>query len=808
MFVKIESLESRRLLTVLPSGFAEALVVEGLQSPTSMAVAPDGRLFVAEQAGRLRVVKGGQLLSAPFATVNTNVTGERGLGNVVLDPNFSSNGYIYVYYTAGSSTANRVSRFTADGDRAVSGSEKILFQLDATGFEASIHQGGAMQFGRDGKLYITVGDLGGRSRSQLLTNQAGKVLRLNSDGSIPADNPFYNQTTGKNKAIWARGLRSPFTAAIQPGTGRYYINDVGENRWEEINEGRAGANYGWADTEGPTTDPRFDAPAYAYPRAEGRAVVGGTFYNPPAGASASFPASFVGDYFFMDFNSRFMRRLDPDSKQVAGFATSLKGKPIDVDVGPDGSLFYLTRAVANVNQAGVYRIRYTGSGAPSIGTQPVSTTASVGQPATFAVSASGAGPLRYQWQRNGVNIPGANEAGYTLRAVSLADSGAKFRVVVTNASGSATSNAATLTVSSNRVPIATITSPASGTRYSGGSVINFDGNGSDAEDGTLAARDFTWQVDFHHAEHSHPFVAAKTGLKSGSFTVPTDGEVASDVWYRIYLTVKDSKGQTHSTFRDVRPVTARVTLATNVRGLKLTLDDQPIASPTSLVGVAGIRRTIGAPATQVLNGRTYEFVSWSNRGARTHTLSFPSSNVTYTATYRAAASGTTKTLIPIADSYVRDGAGSGTNYGRTSDLLVRSSPPGGLNRLAHYRFDLTALGAAASVKLRLYGRLISTTPRDSVITGIYGAADAPWTESGLTWSNRPVSGQTALATQKVTAGAARWYEWDVTEYLRAQQAAGKSTVTLVVKNVTLSKASAAFRSKEASSYRPELVVAG
>lgn len=808
MSVKIESLESRRLLTVLPSGFAESLVVEGLQSPTSMAFAPDGRLFVTEQGGRLRVVKGGQLLSAPFATVNTNVTGERGLGNVVLDPNFSSNGYVYVYYTAGSSTANRVSRFTADGDRAVSGSEKVLFQLDATGNEASIHQGGAMQFGRDGKLYVTVGDLGGRSRSQLLNNQTGKILRLNSDGSIPADNPFYNQTTGKNKAIWAVGLRSPFTAAIQPGTGRYYINDVGETGWEEINEGRAGANYGWADTEGPTADPRFDAPVYAYPRAEGRAIVGGTFYNPPVGASASFPSAYVGDYYFMDFNNRFMRRLNPATKAVTGFATALKGKPVDVDVGPDGGLFYLTRAVANVNEAGVYRIRYTGSGAPSIGTQPASTTASLGQPATFAVSASGAGTLRYQWQRNGVDLSGANGASYTLRSVSLADNGAKFRVVVTNASGSATSNPATLTVTSNRAPVATITSPPSDTLYSGGSVINFMGNGSDAEDGTLAASAFTWQVDFYHGEHSHPFVAARTGVKNGSFTVPTDGEVAPDVWYRIQLTVKDSKGLTHSTFRDVRPVRATMTLATNVPGLTLTLDDQPVKSPASVLGVAGIRRAISAPTTQVLNGKTYEFVSWSDGGARTHTLAFPSSNRTYTATYRAATTGTTKTLAPVADSYVRDGNGSSANYGRTGELLVRSSPPGGLNRHAYYQFDLTSLGAITSAKLRLFGRLISTVATDSVATGVYGATGARWTESGLTWNNKPASGSTSLTTQKVTAGAARWYEWDVADYLRAQKAAGKTTVTLVIKNVTLSKASAAFRSKEASTNRPQLVVTG
>src|SRR3954452_17539588 len=193
MSARVESLETRRLFTELPTGFAQSMVAQGFDSPTSMVVAPDGRVFVAEQPGRLRVIKDGQLLSRPFVTVDTAQVGERGLVGVELDPNFESNGYVYVYYTAGTSTDNRVSRFTANGDVAAAGSEKVLFQLDVTGFEASIHQGGGLHFGKDGKLYISVGDQGGRNRTQKLDNQVGKILRINSDGTIPADNPFYNQ---------------------------------------------------------------------------------------------------------------------------------------------------------------------------------------------------------------------------------------------------------------------------------------------------------------------------------------------------------------------------------------------------------------------------------------------------------------------------------------------------------------------------------------------------------------------------------------------------------------------------------------
>ena len=809
MTVKVESLESRRLFTVLPTGFAESKLAEGFESPTSMAVAPDGRVFVTEQSGRLRVIKNGNLLSTPFVSVDTKAFGERGLVGVELDPDFSSNGFVYVYYTAGTSTANRVSRFTANGDVAVSGSEKVLFQLDVTGGEASIHQGGAMHFGRDGKLYIATGDHGGRSRAQLLTNQFGKVLRINPDGSIPSDNPFYDQTVGKNKAIWARGLRNPFTFGIQPGTGLMYINDVGENTWEEINQGRAGANYGWADSEGATGDSRFDGPVYAYHHTEGRAIVGGTFYNPPAGASAAFPSGYVGDYFFMDFDKRFVRRIDPSSKAVTGFATALIGKPVDLDVAPDGSLYYLTRAVESRNAAGVYRIGFTGSAAPSIGSQPSSKTVAVGQPATFSVSASGTGTLNYQWQRNGANIAGATGSSYTLPSATLADSGDTFRVVVSNAAGSATSNAATLTVTSNRAPVATITGPAGGATYSGGSVINFAGTGTDPEDGTLPAGAFTWRVDFHHDDHNHPFMASTGGIRNGSFTVPRDGELAANVWYRVNLTVTDSDGFTHSTFRDVKPVKATVTLAANVAGLKLTLDGQPVAAPSSIVGVAGITRSIGAPATQVLNGVTYEFVSWSDAGAATHSLSFPSADRTYTATYRAVNGTGTKTLSSIADAGVRDDpGGTGINYGTTSELLVRARPAGQLNRQAYFKFDLTSLSTIGSAKLRLFGRLVSTVAGESVTTGVFSASDSPWTETGINWNNKPASGTAPLSTVTVATGAAKWYEFDVTNYLRQQKAAGKTSVTLVIKNVTLSKTSAAFRSREASTNRPQLVVNG
>ncbi|HEV2845274.1 MAG TPA: PQQ-dependent sugar dehydrogenase, partial [Thermoanaerobaculia bacterium] len=208
----------------LPSGFTEQLVANGLNNPTAMALAPDGRVFVALQGGQLRVIKNGSLLPTPFVTLTVSSAGERGLLGVTFDPDFATNQYVYVYYTATSPTIHhRVSRFTASGDTAVAGSETVIVDLDTTSF-AEIHNGGAIHFGPDGKLYIATGENGNSSNSQTLGNRLGKILRINKDGTIPTDNPFFSQAAGRNRAIWALGLRNPYTFAFQPGTGRMLIN--------------------------------------------------------------------------------------------------------------------------------------------------------------------------------------------------------------------------------------------------------------------------------------------------------------------------------------------------------------------------------------------------------------------------------------------------------------------------------------------------------------------------------------------------------------------------------------------------------
>jgi glucose/arabinose dehydrogenase len=341
----------------LPAGFSETLIASGISSPTAFAFAPDGRLFVCQQNGQLRIIKNGSLLTTPFVSLSVDSAGERGLLGIAFDPDFAANQWVYVYYTTTTTPRyNRVSRFTASGDIAMSGSEVLILQLDNL-TSATNHNGGAIHFGPDGKLYVAAGDNATGSNAQTLTNMLGKMLRINSDGTMPADNPFYAVTAGNNRSIWAYGLRNPFTFAFQPGTGRMFINDVGQSAWEEINDGIAGSNYGWPATEGVTSNPAYRSPLLAYGHGTGPetgcAITGGAFYNPPA---SRYPPQFTSKYFYAEYCSGWIRTFDASTGQSAAFATGISN-PVDLTIGPDGNLYYLARGGGGA----VYRVSFSAS---------------------------------------------------------------------------------------------------------------------------------------------------------------------------------------------------------------------------------------------------------------------------------------------------------------------------------------------------------------------------------------------------------------------------------------------------------------
>jgi glucose/arabinose dehydrogenase len=535
----LDRLESRMLLAAVPAGFVDTQVTAGLDRPTALDVAPDGRIFVAEQDGAIRLIRNGTLVADPIYDLDTDTAGERGLIGIAVAPDFATTGYLYVHYIT-PAIENRVSRLQVVGD-AVQGGETPIVTLPTSG-NSAFHNGGAIHFGPDGKLYLAVGDHNRTNTPQSLDSPFGKVLRFNPDGSIPADNPFYGQTTGINRSIYALGLRNPYTMAFNRLDGQLLINDVGQDTFEEINLGQPGANYGWPTTEGPTGDPRFVGPLHAYGRDDGCAITGGDFYDAPTQA---FPAGYRGRYFFADFCAGEIRVLNPATGGVFTFARGASA-PTDLRVGGDGAIYYITRTAS---AGALHRISASAQQTPILRSQPVGRIVAAGERVGLGISAQGQS-LSYQWQRNGINIPGATSPRLFFDPAAPADSGT-YRVVVSNPAGSVTSDPATLQVVAGTRPVATIYQPRLDRTATPGQTITFAAFAIDAESGHLGPKRFIWRIDQHHNDHVHPFVAPFTNATAGTFTIPAHGDAEDNVFYRIRLTVTDPSGLTHTVFRDL-----------------------------------------------------------------------------------------------------------------------------------------------------------------------------------------------------------------------------------------------------------------
>jgi glucose/arabinose dehydrogenase len=335
----------------VPSGFTRnTSFVTGLSNATALAQLPDGRLLIAQQGGTLLVRQSNGAAIGTMLTLSVDSQGERGLLGVAPHPDFANNGFIYLYYTTTSGGLhNRISRFTVSGNAA--SSEVQIANLRPLNPNANNHNGGALHFGpNDGKLYVAVGDNADSSKPPDLNDPFGKMLRFNDDGSIPSDNPFCTTAGNLNCAIWARGLRNPFTFAVRASDGRIHINDVGQATWEEINVGVAGANYGWPATEGPTTASGVTAPLFAFDHDSGAdntagffsgcSIIGGAFYP----GSGPFPPAYRGSYYFTDFCNAVVGRIDLANGNAAYAFGSVPASPVGMMVANDGALLVLTRS--------------------------------------------------------------------------------------------------------------------------------------------------------------------------------------------------------------------------------------------------------------------------------------------------------------------------------------------------------------------------------------------------------------------------------------------------------------------------------
>jgi hypothetical protein len=489
-----------------------------------------------------------------------------------------------------------------------------------------------MHFGPDGKLYVAVGENSNAANAQNLDTYHGKLLRINKDGSVPSDNPFPTGSEQRRR-VWAFGLRNPFSFSIDSQSGKILINDVGGNLWEEINDAtEGGKNFGWPMTEGNFDEIEFPDlinPLYAYAHGTGDgvgcAITGGTFFTP---ATTNYPATYNGRYFFQDNCNSWLNTLTISGSSTARspFATGIAGNSLNITAGPDGNLYFLSRS----GQA-LYKIVYNNSTPLTITNHPADASVAVGQQVAFSVTVLGTPPITYQWQKNGVDIPNATSANYSISQAATSDSG-QYRVIISNTGGSLISNPATLSVLSNELPMAEITTPLDGTTYVAGTTMEFSGQGTDAEDGLLPARSHSWEINFHHNDHKHDQPAID-GITSGAFDIPNEGETSDNVWYRIILTVTDASGLKAKDSIDIFPLKSTLMFETVPPGLQILLDGQPFNTPDSVLSVEGILRNLDAPTLQTVNGASYRFASWSHGGLKNQTIATPSDDVTYTATF-------------------------------------------------------------------------------------------------------------------------------------------------------------------------------
>lgn len=593
----------------LKKGFIQQLVLRDLNNPTCLAIAPDGRIFITEKSGSVWVIQDGELITTPFLTVKTDEHGERGLGSIVLDPDFDKNGFVYIYYSVYNRNFNRLVRYTANGNKAIPNSAKILMDFDQ--LAGTIHNSGAMRFAADGTLFVSVGDGVSAGNGQRENNTLGKMIRINPDGSIPKDNPFYSKLEGKNRAIYAFGFRNPFTFDLSPSTGQILANDVGNTAWEEVNDVKAGKNYGWPITEGMRTTEEvpanYEDPLFTYPHGAkiGCAVVGGAFYEPE---KVVFPEEFVGKYFFSDYCLGVISVMEPTTGKLVDTIMWGADQLSNMVVSKDGELYYLS-----FSNGELWKITYVGDGSPFISEQPASLLRVVGEDALFHISVYG-DDLKYQWYVNDDPVAGATTDTFEVKSVIMGQNGDKIYCKVSNNLGEVNSKTVTLEVTNNQRPVPVITAPLANQKFVMGQKLPYEGGATDAEDGQLNADKLEWKIDFLHDEHAHPGMPYTSGITKGELEIPVIGETDTNVWYRIYLKATDSEGLTKEVYRDIYPIIDEFKVTSSPSNLNIGLDGTLFGTPYTKYAVRGNQRVLTAPVNQVRNDSLFKFIRWETRG--------------------------------------------------------------------------------------------------------------------------------------------------------------------------------------------------
>ena len=633
----------------LPEQFVAETVVTGLVDPVNIVTMPDGRMLVLEKGGRVKMFN--PALDQPTTQIILGVgaiqtAGERGLASIALDPDFSNNGYLYLYYTQlGNGNRNRISRFRFDFISELA-SEELLVWEDNEPVEDCCHFGGGMDFGPDGMLYLATGEEFDGPQAQDLTRAGGKIIRLDTSeidefgpwvrgGSnlhiIPEDNPAeIMDGAGPNlDEIWAYGLRNPYRAHWDLVNERFYIGEVGgnvqETATEDLHLGRKGANLGWPLCEGTCNNPAYDDPVYSYFHTGatplGGAITAGVVYR-----GELFPEEFNEAFFFADYAVGFIKYLkfDPngDVESVNDFATNA-GPIVALELGADEALYGIDFVFGNV-------VRYSfdsGNQRPEIQSATVSTS---GGPPPLEVTFNGSATdpeddqLEYRW----VFGDGFEATGQTATHTYTTSGLFNAFLVVSDSDGTRTSDIIPIQVGDP--PVAVIDFPVDGSLFSAGDLIAFSGtNAGPTGSGPYT---FEWDVKFTHNAHVHPGLVA-TGT-TGEFQINTSGhDYHDDTGYEFKLTVTDADGLRSVATSAIVPDKVNLNLNTVPAGFQVTLDGLPVPTPIAYDTLKGFQHVLSVPETFCSSGVQYEFDSWSNGANRTQPVTIPLVDISLTASF-------------------------------------------------------------------------------------------------------------------------------------------------------------------------------
>ena len=669
----------------MPDGFADEFVAQ-VPVPTAVAATPDGRLLIASQFGQIYVVQNGTLLEQPALDfgADTCTYRERGVSGLAIDPDFAANRYIYVSYTFNkfgeceaefdTAPVGRVSRFVLADSSTIDRSSEVIL-LDNVPSPVGVHNLDDVEFGPDGHLYVSVGDGGcdyagdsgcfdSNNASRDMNTLLGKVLRITRDGDIPEGNPFTGPGSvrcnpeggtapgGICQEIFASGLRNPWRLAFDPNAAgtRFFINDVGQDTWEEINEGIAGADYGWNIREGlcatgSTTDcsseppPALTNPIFAYGREEGCAsVTGGAFV--PNGA---WPAAFDNSYIFSDYICggifKLVRGEDGQYTREL-FVNGLgEGSATDLLFADDGTglaLYYLTYSGGGE----VRRIRHVGASNRAPTAAPEATPTFGDAPLTVAFDAAASSDpdddaLTYSWDF-GDGSP--SESGIAVEHTYPQGGVYTATLTATDPSGAASSASIRIDVG-NTPPQPAIASPAEEQTFAVGETISLQGSAFDPEDGDLDGSALSWRVFLHHNTHTHNFLAPTPGFGLTFQAPPPENlEAAATSYLEVFLTATDSAGLTATASRLLMPRMVPITFESDPAGAILRIDNAQVTTPVTFMSWESFGVNVEA-ASQTWAGGSLAFASWSDGGVGTHTVVTPSTPSSIVATFTGGAEG-------------------------------------------------------------------------------------------------------------------------------------------------------------------------